>query len=1014
MRLLRTVSALLAALVLLAAPPLAADLDRRLSVQGRMDTAAGAPASGTFDLTVRLFPTDTGGTSVYTQALTGVVVAAGLFDAEIGPLPAGVLEAADSLWLEVQVGSDTLPRRPLRAVAYALVAQQARTALTSADLACSGCVAAAEVAFGYAASDTKGGDATGLSCTGCIGATQIAAGSVGTAQLAVGAVTAEKAAFNYAGANAVGGPAKDLACTRCVGSDDLATSLALVGDVGVEGSLTACQAGAPGCAVGVRDTKLTAAGDGWLTVGAPVGVQVRDTSGSAYRPLVFGGGTSVGNLEVTGALAASTAVVGGSVQVGGDAAACNQSKAGAIRWVAGSLEFQGCNGANWVRLDNAPQPIVTGITPSSSPLAGGPTITLTGANFAAGATVAFGGLASPNVTFVNSSTLTAVAPPAAVTGAVAIVVTNPDGSGGGTTGFIYYAPPAVYAGSLSEGVGLRYQYSPLSAGFLKANWAPQPWVSGYVVQVGTSPGGSNVVGPTNVGSQTSFTASGLTLQGAWSGTSYYVTVAYQGPSGTVTSGTSGPLGIAEAVSWDGVATSGLLNTSSIGGYTANFPSGSNWTVFYGNHYFETVTIANGTTVRVQPFGLADSVPAGVSPSDSRVTSPKDGWLGIYANEITVAGVIDARGRGYGGGAGAGATNAGSGLGGSNGLSGNGGGGGSGNGAGGVGRGGGGGGANGSCGSGPKNGGAGGVFGGGGGGVSGFMCNSSTGAGHGGDAQSSGAGGNGSGDCGGAGGAADYKGGRSTPVNGSSHFGGGGGGGYGAGGGGGGCAGYGGGGGGTGGFPASAFIASNANNNKGGGPAGGLGGDASSSSVGMCGRAGGYNAAGTNTDTTTDASFRLGSGGGGGTTTNVTSDCCEGGGGGGAGGGAVRLIAANTLSVTGQVLAGGGAGGAGNSRTGGDADNGGGAGGGGGGIVLSGGTLAVTGTVRTLGGQDGYFVDCGNALTCPGTTRGGYGGDGDARSVNGGTVKLFYGAFSGTKPTTASAGRVHDAGAGSAL
>ena len=128
----------------------------------------------------------------------------------------------------------------------------------------------------------------------------------------------------------------------------------------------------------------------------------------------------------------------------------------------------------------------------------------------------------------------------------------------------------------------------------------------------------------------------------------------------------------------------------------------------------------------------------------------------------------------------------------------------------------------------------------------------------------------------------------------------------------------------------------------------------------------------------------------------------------------RLVAAKSLSVSGSVLAGGGAGGAGNSRTSTDADNGGGAGGGGGGIVLSGDELTITGTVRTLGGQDGYFVDCGNALTCVNTSRGGYGGDGDARPENGGTVKLLYGTFSGTKPTTANAGRVYDPGPGGAL
>ncbi|GMV39087.1 MAG: hypothetical protein AMXMBFR64_08030 [Myxococcales bacterium] len=324
----------------------AADLSRSLGVQGRLDTASGAPASGTFDLTARLFTAPTGGTKVYEEAMTGVVVAGGLFDRELGPIPPGVLEGASELWLELQVGTDTLPRRPLRAVAYALVAQQANAALVAADLACSGCVEPSEVSFPYAAAASKGGAATDLDCTGCVGASEIGAASIGATHIQAGSVTADKAAFPWAAAAAAGGPATDLACTGCVSSTELAASLALSGNVTVGGTLAVCTAGAPGCSVGIKDTALTAAGDGWLTARTPAGVRVRNAGDTEYRPLLFGGGTAVGNLEVTGDLAVASASVAGSLQVGGDAGACTGSRAGTVRWSGSALEV--CDGAEWI------------------------------------------------------------------------------------------------------------------------------------------------------------------------------------------------------------------------------------------------------------------------------------------------------------------------------------------------------------------------------------------------------------------------------------------------------------------------------------------------------------------------------------------------------------------------------------------------------------------------------------------------------------------------------------------
>ncbi len=81
----------------------------------------------------------------------------------------------------------------------------------------------------------------------------------------------------------------------------------------------------------------------------------------------------------------------------------------------------------------APAPMVTGIVPTSGPPAGGTAVTLSGANFQAGATVHFGAVAATAVTFNSAASLSAVTP-AEAAGPVDVTVTNPDGQSGALPG----------------------------------------------------------------------------------------------------------------------------------------------------------------------------------------------------------------------------------------------------------------------------------------------------------------------------------------------------------------------------------------------------------------------------------------------------------------------------------------------------------------------------------------------------------------------------------------------------
>lgn len=91
----------------------------------------------------------------------------------------------------------------------------------------------------------------------------------------------------------------------------------------------------------------------------------------------------------------------------------------------------------------ATPPSVTSLNPNKGPTAGGTTVTITGANFASGATTTFDGLAA-QTTFVDARTLRVVTP-ARGAGAVDVVVKNSDGLTGTARGAFTYeaaqAPP---------------------------------------------------------------------------------------------------------------------------------------------------------------------------------------------------------------------------------------------------------------------------------------------------------------------------------------------------------------------------------------------------------------------------------------------------------------------------------------------------------------------------------------------------------------------------------------------
>lgn len=93
-------------------------------------------------------------------------------------------------------------------------------------------------------------------------------------------------------------------------------------------------------------------------------------------------------------------------------------------------------------------PTVSSVSPVSGVTGGGTSVTITGTDFTAGATVTFGASAATSVVVVNSTTITCVTP-AHASGAVTVTVIQGTLSGSLANGFTYGSVPALPAPSIS-------------------------------------------------------------------------------------------------------------------------------------------------------------------------------------------------------------------------------------------------------------------------------------------------------------------------------------------------------------------------------------------------------------------------------------------------------------------------------------------------------------------------------------------------------------------------------------
>ncbi len=215
---LSLVLSLCLSLSLTAAPATAEPL--QLAAQGRLTSSGGPVSDGGYAMAVGLYDVQTGGKPLFYESFLAVPVNGGVFALTLGaaqiPLDSATAASSKPLFVGVTVaGEPELPRQPLLRVpsaVHALVAAQA------ADVGCTGCVGADDLAKAAVTGEKIANGAVGSNHVNFNWAAAESPG--GSANFALGANTAKladsaKNADNAAFADEAGS-AKGLLCTGCI------------------------------------------------------------------------------------------------------------------------------------------------------------------------------------------------------------------------------------------------------------------------------------------------------------------------------------------------------------------------------------------------------------------------------------------------------------------------------------------------------------------------------------------------------------------------------------------------------------------------------------------------------------------------------------------------------------------------------------------------------------------------------------------------------------------------------
>jgi hypothetical protein len=231
-----------------------------------------------------------------------------------------------------------------------------------------------------------------------------------------------------------------------------ATGVTFLSATQVRATTPAGTAGARAVQVTNPDGQSVSLANAFTYVAPPTVTSVSPSSGPTA------GGTAI-TVTGTGFIAGATVRVGGTSATAVSVVSATSITAVTPAGSAGGPSVQvtnpdgqsGTRAAAFTYTAATPGPTLTGVSPSSGPIAGGTAVTLTGSNFTSGATVTIGGASATSVVFVSATSITAVTP-AGAAGARDVRVSQTSGSSTLTSGFTYVAPgPALTAVAPASG-----------------------------------------------------------------------------------------------------------------------------------------------------------------------------------------------------------------------------------------------------------------------------------------------------------------------------------------------------------------------------------------------------------------------------------------------------------------------------------------------------------------------------------------------------------------------------------
>lgn len=226
-------------------------------------------------------------------------------------------------------------------------------------------------------------------------------------------------------------------------SDTQVTAVSPAHVAGIADVIVTTPGGTSAVAVADRFTYVTPAGAPVVTVVSPAGGPVTGGTSVALTGSGFTGATSVtfgGSLGTSLVVTSDTTLtVVAPVHAAGQVDVIVTTPAGSSSVSASAKYTYG-------------GPVVTSLTPTSGPVAGGTVVTVSGTGFTGATSVTFGGTFGTSLTVSNDATLT-VTTPAHAAGQVDVLVTTPAGTSAVATGakFTYGAGPTITGVSPTSG-----------------------------------------------------------------------------------------------------------------------------------------------------------------------------------------------------------------------------------------------------------------------------------------------------------------------------------------------------------------------------------------------------------------------------------------------------------------------------------------------------------------------------------------------------------------------------------